>query len=62
MKYEKAYAEVVMLDNSDVITASDLGGGFGCNTKASLTDPKPCHNPNQFSVTGLSNSEDDFWG
>lgn len=48
MKYTKASAEVVLFDNSDVVTASALGGGewnqeeidkeFGCNGSTSHVD------------------------
>lgn len=30
MKYKKAYAQVVLFDNSDVVTASALGGDIDC--------------------------------
>lgn len=62
MKYEKAYAEVVMLDNSDVVTAS------GCLDKTSFTQDCDqsaqqswCGNGHIKQAVGAMNSEN-FWG
>lgn len=49
MKYEKAVAEVVYFDNSDVITTSGgTGGGNGC-TAWSSQNGYECHGGLQLS-------------